>query len=922
MLFSILAVSFSARSAPLQLLSARDPSIPLPAAANGASVSPWISPDGRFVVFSSSASDLVTNDNGYLGLDVFLRDRASNTTVLVSRNLSGTGGGNGHSYSGMASSDGRYVVFESTASDLVPGDTNDASDIFVRDVWTGTTTLVSVSTNGVPGNGASTDAMITPDGHYVAFVSWANDLVTNLLNFRFNIYVRDLVTGTVTLVNYGAIGDLLAPPSPPIITRDGRYVAFSISPFSLGEVYVRDLAANQNIWASTNALDVITNVLNQNVSYAVSSQPSISDDGRYTAFKAKGVNSWNGPAFITVVLRFDSITGTTSLISTNAFLPVNTQNDDVYGPEISPDGRFTTYAATFGNTNTIVVQQWDANTGSNILVSVDVNGNVPTNSVSHSAKANLDGRFVTFMSNATNLATNVVSSGFHVYLRDVQSSVTKLLDANTNSVGATDDWGTVPCLSSNGQFVAFCSLDGSLVGGDNNNTFDVFVRDTVAGTTEWISPRNLSAVAQTENASSFGGPFSISADGRRVAFASFASDLVTNDFNNEMDLFVRDLQTGSDILVSVGSDGNAALGGNSITPAISADGRYVVFASLATNLVANDTNGAADIFLRDLQTGTTTLVNVNTNGTSLGTGDASAPVISADVRYVAFLCYTNITATSPTVFWRDLLAGTTVKLTATSGFLSPSISADGQRVAFLNNQTYLYVWDASLTANIYSNLTAMSSAAISPDGTRVAYLVSQTFPSQLFVRNLAAPTNQFIASAASPIRSSAQWSGDGRYFTFVTTSNLIAADRNFTNDVYLYNLATATLTLISANLATTRSANGPSDWPVMSGEGRFVVFRSWATDIVPGVTNVPALYAFDRLNGTTSLLTAATPGSGWTSWVLQPAVSSNGMTTTFVSWDSGLATSDLNRVSDVFSQTLPHRRPLRIAMATAFRTGG
>ena len=172
-----------------------------------------MSPDGRFVVFSSSASDLVTNDNGFFGLDVFIRDRESNTTTLVSENLSGTGGGNGHSSYGMASTNGRYVVFESVASDLVANDTNDLSDIFVRDLWTETTTLVSVSTNGYSGNGISSDAVMTPDGRYVAFDSLVNNLTAEDGNVLGDVFVRDLVAGTTALVSVGASGGASASPA-------------------------------------------------------------------------------------------------------------------------------------------------------------------------------------------------------------------------------------------------------------------------------------------------------------------------------------------------------------------------------------------------------------------------------------------------------------------------------------------------------------------------------------------------------------------------------------------------------------------------------------------------------------------------------------------------------------------------------------
>ena len=147
-------------------------------------MAPIISPDGRYVLFASLANNLVPLATTSplpvlfpLKLNVFLRDRTNQTTTLVSGNLAGTGGGNGDSLPTGLSSNGQYVLFESSAGDLVAGDTNNAADVFLRDLNAGTNLLVSVNTNGRTGNGASRGSVMTPDGRYVAFVSEASDLV-------------------------------------------------------------------------------------------------------------------------------------------------------------------------------------------------------------------------------------------------------------------------------------------------------------------------------------------------------------------------------------------------------------------------------------------------------------------------------------------------------------------------------------------------------------------------------------------------------------------------------------------------------------------------------------------------------------------------------------------------------------------------
>lgn len=886
---------------PVQPVSARNANLPLPGGGNGDSVSPAISADGRFVLFSSSANNLVPGDNGQLGLDVFLRDRASNTTTLVSANFSGTGGGNGNSTSGQASTNGRYVAFQSDSSDLIAGDTNGVSDIFVRDLQAGTNILVSVASDGGWANGASTDPVMTPDGRYVAFISAASNLVSNDTNGISDIFVRDLLNRTTTLVSVGATGTTTTMISPPVITPDGRYIAFSssaqglasgVSPSSQGEVYVRDLISNVTLWASTNAANTASNVLH--VSNASSYHSVISDDGRFIGFKTSAAT---GPA-AAMIFQYDSLNGTTTSISSNGFAPW-TQNDDVYGPEMSPDGRFVVFVAT--NSGCLSVQLWDGQAGTNLLVSAALDGSYPTNSVSSTPAVSPDGRYVAFLSNATNLVTNAIASGWHIYRRDVLAGVTQLVDTDTNGVGSTDELGTIPSMTEDGQFIAFAGLDGSLVPGDNNGTYDVFLRDTINATNELLSQPSPLLGTFTGNLLSGFGAVSLSADGHRLVYASYASDLVTNDFNNDCDVFMTDLQTGTTTPVSVGMDGNTASGGSSTAPAISADGHFVTFASTATNLVANDTNGAADIFLRNLDTGVTTLININSNGVTSGTGDASAPAISANGRYVAFLAKAMPSATDPSVFWKDTIGGRMVTLNLSSG-TGPSISADGQRVLEItggSGSQFFIVWNAPTLANIYNfGGGAVSLAVLSPTGTRVAY--QNTSTKQLVVYNLSGGTNLFTCTDATPMKNTSAWSSDGRYLVFVTGAPLVANDNNGTNDVYLCDLQTGMVNLISANSDWTASANGVSDSPSISGDGRFIVFRSFAANILPGVTNVPSLFVFDRTTGSNSLL--ATPTAhGWTSFASLPMVSSNGNSVVFQSWNVAGITNDLNRVQDVFA---------------------
>src|SRR5438477_4887785 len=355
----------------VQAVSLANPLIPLASGGNSDSSGSVISADGHFVLFLSSANNLVTNDNGRF-VDVFLRNRTNNTTTLVSVNLTGAGGGNGHSVSPAISTDGRYVTFESEASNLVANDTNGVSDVFLRDLQSGTTTLLSVNSSGTgAGNGASTSPIISADGRYVAFVSAASDLVANDTNAALDIFVRDLQNGTTTLAsisadrNTGGSGD----SGSPALTPDGRWLAFSSRATNLvagvtnnqGEIYVRDLANGTTTWARANSAAIMRTITNAPTRSITSFNPVISADGKFVAFKSFGAAS--------LLLRHNLQTGRTALVSSNAagggFI-----DGDSSGPDMTPDGRYIAFTEITGLSGVYsAVYLWDAQSGSKTLVS-------------------------------------------------------------------------------------------------------------------------------------------------------------------------------------------------------------------------------------------------------------------------------------------------------------------------------------------------------------------------------------------------------------------------------------------------------------------------------------------------------------------------------------------------------------------------
>lgn len=907
----------SVNALPVALVSARNPSVPLPAGGDDNSIVSSVSPNGRFVVFTSAANDLAPGGNNFYSLNVFLRDRTSQTTTLISGNSNGTGGGNGDSMFGQVSANGRYVVFQSDASDLVPGDTNGASDIFLRDTYTGTTRLISVAMDGGFANEASTDPVVTPDGTCVAFISSASNLVPNDTNGIPDVFVRDLITQTTWLVSVGALlpsGSLNPIMATPVITPDGRYVAFfslatnlvrGVPGTSAGEMYLRDRVTGTMTWASTNAAAIVSTTLD--LSNAPAYHPRLSDDGRYVAFKAGSISQTGA----VVILEYDSTTSTTTVINTNGIGWYTDLNDD-YGPAMTPDGRFIGFAMHEGafDSGYSSVHVWDTQSATDTLVSDDGSG-VPTNTVSYMPAISTNGQFVAFLSNATNLTANAVSNGFHIFRRNLQTGTTQLADVDTNGVGSTDDELTSLSLTADGQFVAFTSPDGGLVSGDVNRAYDVFGRDFIAGGTEVISERYPTVIPQAGDGFSAMGQWSVSANGQWAAFASAADDLVPNDTNQEPDVFVRDLVNGTNQLVSVGLNGSSALGGGSGNPVISADGRYVAFISGASNLVAGPVNTCANVFRRDLQTGATVLVSVGTDGVSPGNSDASDLAMSSDGRYIAFVSRATNLASGITsgvnTYWRDINLGQTVGLKGANYYaFGPSMSSNGRYVAYayglLPSSVRLQIRDTQLGVDIYTNSGTVTSAAIDPAGAKIFYRIANT----LYVDNLHPISNLFSISttSTSPIRNAGGWSDDGRWLTFVSTANLTGGDDG-TNKVYLLDFQTGTLTLVGLAGSGTGSMDALSDGPVMSGNGRFVAYRSVVVNTAIGDNTAPPnLFLLDRLTGSSMVLAIGQNSSGPILWASRPVICDNGATVAFLDMGSSLVAGDLNREPDVFGASV------------------
>jgi Tol biopolymer transport system component len=410
---------------------------------------------------------------------------------------------------------------------------------------------------------------------------------------------------------------------------------------------------------------------------------AMSSTGRYVAFQASPSPAADFER-VSAVLRYDFQTDTTQLLYTNA-VALQNGTEGSGNLTMTPDGRFVVFVAnngTVAGSNSCLVR-WDCETEQGKFVSLDPEGNLPASGDCLFPATDATGRFIVFFDRGMQLVTNALSGEWQLYMRD--------MDQDQTSCISSDDYGRTtpvfptskPELTADGTIVVYEGFDATLVPWDSNRAYDIFARNRFSNGTELISERSRTLGSSTPSGNSALSAVSFSASGQYVVFTSDADRMVPTDTNGLADVFVRDLDAGTPILVSIGANGVPA-NGRSINPSLSGDGRYVVFSSLADNLVPGDTNNAEDIFLRDLQTGTMTVLSVNSNGSATAKGASTEPVISRDGGFVLFKSAARDLGSWPFVifqegmFIRDVRQATNFSL----GTVYASMSPDGRYVAF------------------------------------------------------------------------------------------------------------------------------------------------------------------------------------------------------------------------------------------------
>lgn len=812
---------------------------------------------------------------------------APGETVPVSVGLPGSGP-IGDSQFPAVSADGRYVVFESDSPDFIVGDTNGLKDIFLTDLGTGSTTRVSVSTSGAQGDGESSNPAISSDGRYVVFESGAKNLVSGDTNGSADIFVRDLVSGTTTRVSVDSSGGQGNGASrTPSISADGTRVTFQSSASNLvgsdtnglSDIFVRDLGTSQTSRASVGVANVQSDGSSLN--------PEISGNGRYVVFESQATNLVaGGTSGITEIYLRDLSTGTTIRVALDSNeIPANGQSER---PAISADGRFVAFDSIASNLATDDTNGVEDIFVRDLVLTTTTRVSVDSNDLQgdgFSARPSLssDGRYVSFESQATNLVAGDTNGTWDTFVRDRTDRVTTRVSVSSSEVEALGG-SFVTSISANGRYVVFESEANNLESGDFNGNQDIFVRDSVAGTTARIS-RDLAPALG--NGSS--GQAAMDLSGRYVVFASAASNLVSTDGNGADDVFLRDMESGTFSLVSKNSAGVQA-NGFSFDPSISADGRLVAFMSDARNLDPSDTTIWLDIFVRDLTAGTTTRINLGPGGVQANE-NSFAPSISADGRYVAFASLARNLVTGDSnnrqdIFLRDLTLNSTTRVSVSS--TAAQANNDSENPALGDGKIVAF---DSLASNLVSG--------------------DSNSRRDVFVRDLASGTTRRVSVSSTGAQgngdsSAPKVSSDGRYVAFESlATNLVPGDTNGVADVFVRDLVANTTTRVSVSGSGTQG-NGLSGAVSLSANGRWVSFVSLASNLVPGDTsNSFDAFVRDTLTGTTTLASVSTSGIQGNNSTFNPVLSGNGRFVAFESFANNLtSTPKLSYVYDLFQRDL------------------
>ncbi|HAM71264.1 MAG TPA: hypothetical protein DCM86_06440 [Verrucomicrobiales bacterium] len=911
-------------------LPSAPPAVSLNEAAGADSFGAFFSGNGEFLFFQSLADDLVANDGSPGTVDLFRYEISSDTLIRVSSEPVAKGTP-ADWVAPAASDDGDVVVFASTSTALVAAKTNrSVLDIFWKRISTGEVRLLSLSTNGTSGGDRdSKQAVLSGDGRYVAFESEALNLApldsvsVPAGSFRSVVYLCDTqVPGLIPASTPADSLPISVSAHNPSLSKDGRRLAYYTESIDGSggsiRVVVRENATESILWSFE------TSPLDPPGCRGAREGVQLGADGNWVTFFNPQ------PQHITVP-QVHQFSPERDLVSSNALVLCSPLTLATTRHRIAFETPFQ-------------INVWDLDEGT-----VSTNRlkpllpPTPTWASWSEPAISGDGTKLVYRYQEPDAGNDTPPHSPGLFLQDLPDGATRLISLTPEGAPSVQAEIGGASITTDGGWVAFEASDSDLVKGDLNRAKDVFLRDIKAGKTRLVSRHGSSASPRTGPSSIFGRA-ALNTGSGVMAFASGDGTTGTSDANRSIDLFLQDLTSGFTRTLTLSHPSFTKPYHRHLSPQLSLSGGDMVFlaypeapdpvesAQLPIELyhwnletdeiqalmpAANDlgvgytsgvtprfhltTNGKwvafeshtsdlgggghFQILVRDVLNHTNLLVSANSSRNG-GNNDSLQPWVSPDGKRVLFLSWaTDLTTPSgasvPRLYQRNLEQGVTTPVNQIPGNQTPGdqtlglarqfdpyyrVSPDGQRVAFsLTDLPFgtsmggVYVVNLLHAAPAHHYSTVREIYGFSRDGRyAVGVIPNPSDPLLGQLCRIEIDTDKIISFPAG--RGFGFWfrpnpdsppviTGDGRYVIFSSPDDsVVQGDSNHLPDVFVRDVTAATTFLLSAKAGSQISGNNRSSTPTLSGDGNSVAFRSWATDLVEGDFNAKRDYFVVRFS--------------------------------------------------------------------------
>jgi len=896
LLLGLLALAFLEQPrADVIPVTVRHPDLPAITAPNGDSRSPVWAAGHRYVFFVSDASNLVTNDWNGAGLDLFRRDRVTGETLLVSVAQDSGVGANGSVLEYSVSSDGNRVVWMSDASNLVPGDTNQATDVFLRDLNAGTTTLVSWNLDRTgPGRGASFSPVLSADGRRVIYGTPAENVEAGAPpSSGHRLCLRDVETRVVTLIcdepwrfKASANANLVvyATERPPE-SSPGR------TPTAL-MVWRADSEHAERLSLPIAFISPVTQALDV-------SHLCLTPSGNHLGFyvPAEGQNSIYPPRGLWLA---DLQKGPVIQIwdPGRRVFPVHP-----HWMSITEDGARMAFVLLREQDTHGEVRVWtDDGTGIQTLEELVTSGAAPALPLRTVEGVHLspEGSRLLFFTRESVPEAGVNSAGdSRAYLRTLTTGATRDIASGEVDIEAAFD--------PTGEFLAYSASESRMGGSDWQEQSSVFVLDRSDAAPARISEAAVigpSPVASATVARVAG----LSDDGQQILFQARAPDLFPGARSKAPNLFSFDVQSGTNRwLDDPGAGRPYEPNARAHLAAIAADGRWAAFGTTATNLPERS-KLYHNLVLRNIASGETVLATPEFPSVEpfLSVSFDIPPQISGDGQRVHMRWNSTRPPPKPVLF--DQRRGY-VSDVSTFGRGSPVsnpstktvLSADGQRIAYTSSGNMAGWLDLRRRADVSAPNPNLGyyPAPLWVDGQSDQMLVVKSggsSPENPSIRRLRVPSGeQEVLVAGTDFLISVPRASAGGSLVVFSGRPLNAVAGPVPMQIFAKAVDGGPAERISIGLDG-GLANGDCRPPRVSADGRFVVFTSMASNLVAGDTNGFAdVFVRDRYAGVTHLLSRLADGSQEDGHCAGAAISGDGRTVAFTTFGRRLVPGDASR---------------------------